>query len=79
MELKTNETLCGPAIPPPSPCSGFFAAFYGCKKADTTPEKINALREVFIREPMMVTVYTDEEELTALEYYIEHIIICPNK
>jgi len=48
----------------------FLRAFYNEHKAKTTLDKILALRTYFIREPLTISVYTEEAELLALEYYI---------
>ena len=58
--------------------NSFFVTLYARKNAVTVLEKINVLREVFIREPMKVTAYDNEGELAALEYYIKNIILAPN-
>jgi len=60
------------SLPTPFPKASqeFLNAFYAGHNATTTIDKITAIRTYFIREPMTVTVDTDEAELLALEYYI---------
>lgn len=45
-------------------------AFYTGHQAKTPEEKVLSLREYFIREPMMVTVTSVEDELNAIEVYV---------
>jgi len=53
-----------------APAQILLHAFYQAHGASTTPEKIRVLRDHFIKEPMMVTVDTEEAELRAIEYYV---------
>ena len=64
-----NETL-PPAQPFCKPGRDFLDAFYVGHNATTDAEKINAVREFFVKEPMLVTGVTDDTELLALEYWV---------
>ena len=65
----------------PSPASrgsAVFKAVYALRRAKSVERKIAALREVFIREPMLITVTTEADELAALEFYITEMMLLPN-
>lgn len=69
--LGRSEVALHPA------CSAVFAAVYAMRTAATLAEKVTALRSVFIREPMFISV-TADRELDALEFYIAETILLPN-
>jgi len=58
-------------------CSAVFAAVYALRLAVTSDEKVDALRSVFIRGEMFISVQA-EEELDALEFYIAETMLLPN-